>query len=103
MLIIESARNNKALKEIEDQILKILSSGEGNILEDEAAVEVLSSSKVRVKGYDQGQGGSLSTVLHLRSRSRVMIRARLAVQVFSSSKIRVWVAVQPLFSCKVRV
>jgi len=46
LLIVESARNNKTLKEIEDQILKILSSGEGNILEDEAAVQVLSSSKV---------------------------------------------------------
>ena len=48
MLIVESARNNKTLKEIEDQILKILSSGEGNILEDEAAVQVLSSSKVSI-------------------------------------------------------
>lgn len=33
------------LKEIEDKILKILSTSEGNILEDETAVNVLSTSK----------------------------------------------------------
>ncbi|XP_035261919.1 dynein heavy chain 3, axonemal [Anguilla anguilla] len=45
-LIIESAANNKQLKEIESKILEILSSSEGNILEDETAIKVLSSSKV---------------------------------------------------------
>jgi len=45
-LILESANNNKLLKEIEDKILYILSSSEGNILEDESAIKVLSSSKV---------------------------------------------------------
>lgn len=34
------------LKEIEDKILGVLSSSEGNILEDETAVQILSSSKV---------------------------------------------------------
>ena len=34
------------LKEIEDKILEVLSSSEGNILEDETAIKVLSSSKV---------------------------------------------------------
>ncbi|XP_025109931.1 dynein heavy chain 3, axonemal-like isoform X5 [Pomacea canaliculata] len=45
-LIIEGAQNQKQLKEIEDQILEILSSSQGNILEDEAAITMLSSSKV---------------------------------------------------------
>jgi len=45
-LIVESANNKKSLKEIEDKILYILSSSEGNILEDESAIKVLSSSKV---------------------------------------------------------
>ncbi|KAJ3333612.1 Dynein heavy chain 7, axonemal [Blyttiomyces sp. JEL0837] len=45
-LILQSAENKKKLKEIEDQILQILSSAEGNILENETAIEVLSSSKV---------------------------------------------------------
>ncbi|KAJ3039074.1 Dynein heavy chain 7, axonemal [Rhizophlyctis rosea] len=45
-LILQSADNKKRLKEIEDKILEILSSSEGNILENETAIEVLSSSKV---------------------------------------------------------
>nr|XP_006820578.1 PREDICTED: dynein heavy chain 3, axonemal-like [Saccoglossus kowalevskii] len=44
-LILESAANKKQLKEIEDKILEVLSSSEGNILEDETAIQVLSSSK----------------------------------------------------------
>ena len=35
----------RQLKEIEDKILEVLSSSEGNILEDERAIEILSSSK----------------------------------------------------------
>ncbi|XP_062847578.1 dynein axonemal heavy chain 3 [Trichomycterus rosablanca] len=45
-LILESAANAKQLKEIEDKILEVLSSSQGNILEDETAIKVLSSSKV---------------------------------------------------------
>lgn len=45
-LMLQSAENKKKLKEIEDQILEILSSAEGNILENEKAIQVLSSSKV---------------------------------------------------------
>ena len=45
-LIIQGAANKKQLKEIEDQILKVLSDSEGNILEDEGAVKILSASKV---------------------------------------------------------
>ncbi|XP_008290011.1 dynein heavy chain 3, axonemal [Stegastes partitus] len=45
-LILESAANNKQLKEIEDKILEVLSSSEGNILDDETAIKILSSSKV---------------------------------------------------------
>ncbi|KAM6951542.1 dynein axonemal heavy chain 3 [Aplochiton taeniatus] len=45
-LILDGAANNKQLKEIEDKILKVLSSSEGNILEDETAIKILSSSKV---------------------------------------------------------
>lgn len=45
-LILESAANSKLLKEIEDKILEVLSSSQENILEDETAIKVLSSSKV---------------------------------------------------------
>ena len=39
-LIIQSAKNKKQLKEIEDKILEVLSKSEGNILEDSSAIEV---------------------------------------------------------------
>ncbi|CAH1790213.1 unnamed protein product [Owenia fusiformis] len=45
-LILQSADNKRQLKEIENKILEVLSSSEGNILEDETAIKVLSSSKV---------------------------------------------------------
>lgn len=45
-MIVEGANNKKTLKEIEDKILQVLSSSEGNILEDETAIKILSSSKV---------------------------------------------------------
>lgn len=41
-LIIEGAENKRVLKQIEDQILFILSNSEGNILEDESAISTLS-------------------------------------------------------------
>ncbi|XP_015440426.1 PREDICTED: LOW QUALITY PROTEIN: dynein heavy chain 7, axonemal [Dufourea novaeangliae] len=44
-LIIQGAANKKMLKEIEDRILEVLSTSESNILEDETAISVLSSSK----------------------------------------------------------
>ncbi|XP_067120585.1 dynein axonemal heavy chain 3-like isoform X2 [Centruroides vittatus] len=44
-LIAKSAENKKKLKELEDRILEILSSSQGNILEDETAIRILSSSK----------------------------------------------------------
>ena len=45
-LILEGAANKKQLKEIEDKILEVLSSSQGNILEDESAIQVLSSSRL---------------------------------------------------------
>jgi len=45
-LIITQAENQRLLKEAEDKILFTLSSSEGNILEDEAAIETLDSSKL---------------------------------------------------------
>ncbi|XP_071083415.1 dynein axonemal heavy chain 12-like isoform X1 [Haliotis cracherodii] len=45
-LIVTSAANRKQLKEIEDKILHTLSASEGNILEDESAIQILDSSKI---------------------------------------------------------
>ncbi|XP_025831878.1 dynein heavy chain 7, axonemal-like [Agrilus planipennis] len=44
-LIVQGAENKRMLKEIEGKILEVLSTSEGNILEDETAVQILSSSK----------------------------------------------------------
>jgi dynein heavy chain len=44
-LIIEGAENAATLKEIEDEILHILSTSEGNILEDASAITALNQSK----------------------------------------------------------
>lgn len=53
-LIMESAANVKQLKEIEENILKVLSS-EGNILEDEIAINILSSSKILSEDISEKQ------------------------------------------------
>ncbi|CAM9368513.1 unnamed protein product [Chrysoparadoxa australica] len=45
-LIVQGAENKRGLKEVEDKILNILSSSEGNILEDQTAIETLSQSKI---------------------------------------------------------
>ncbi|CAH8646661.1 unnamed protein product [Heterobilharzia americana] len=45
-LIVESADNKRQLKELEDKILEVLSTSQGNILENETAINVLSSSKI---------------------------------------------------------
>ncbi|WZN65433.1 heavy chain of dynein [Chloropicon roscoffensis] len=44
-LVLQSAENARQLKEIEDKIIEILSTSEGNILEDETAINVITSSK----------------------------------------------------------
>lgn len=45
-LIVESAENNTALKNVEDSILRTLQESKGDILEDEGAIEILDSSKI---------------------------------------------------------
>ncbi|XP_028924869.1 dynein heavy chain 7, axonemal isoform X3 [Ornithorhynchus anatinus] len=54
-LILQGAENKRQLKEIEDKILEVLSSSEGNILEDETAIKVLSSSKVLANEISEKQ------------------------------------------------
>lgn len=55
-LILAGAENKRTLKEIEDKILHILSSSEGNILEDQTAIETLSQSKVRCSTHASADG-----------------------------------------------
>ncbi|XP_058254502.1 dynein axonemal heavy chain 3 [Hemibagrus wyckioides] len=64
-LILESAANSKKLKEIEDKILEVLSSSQGNILEDEIAIKVLSSSKVLSEEISEKQKIASETELEI--------------------------------------
>ncbi|ESN93529.1 hypothetical protein HELRODRAFT_194054 [Helobdella robusta] len=45
LLIVQSAENKKQLQQVEDSILRVLSTSQGNILEDESAIKILSDSK----------------------------------------------------------
>ena len=54
-LLLQSADNKRQLQEIEDKILEVLSSSQGNILEDETAIRVLSSSKVLANTINEKQ------------------------------------------------
>merc|ERR1719421_1476790 len=45
MLVTQNARMNKQLKEIEDEILHLLATSEGDILEDDKLINVISASK----------------------------------------------------------
>ncbi|RKO94242.1 dynein heavy chain and region D6 of dynein motor-domain-containing protein [Blyttiomyces helicus] len=54
-LLLQSADNKKQLQDIEDKILEVLSSSEGNILEDETGIQVLSSSKILANTINEKQ------------------------------------------------
>ncbi|NWI17514.1 DYH7 protein, partial [Crypturellus soui] len=54
-LILQGAENKRQLKEIEDKILEVLSASEGNILEDETAIKILSSSKALANEISEKQ------------------------------------------------
>ncbi|XP_058247474.1 dynein axonemal heavy chain 7 [Hemibagrus wyckioides] len=54
-LILKGAKNKRQLQEIEDKILEVLSASKGNILEDESAVQILSSSKVLANEISEKQ------------------------------------------------
>ena len=73
-LIVQSANNQKQLKEIEDKILEVLSSSEGNILEDEKAIEILSSSKVLSMEISEKQKIAVKTEedMHARSHTHIL-------------------------------
>ncbi|NWW88000.1 DYH7 protein, partial [Rhynochetos jubatus] len=54
-LILQGAENKRQLKEIEDKILEVLSASEGNILEDETAIKIMSSSKALANEISEKQ------------------------------------------------
>ncbi|KAI8615245.1 dynein heavy chain and region D6 of dynein motor-domain-containing protein [Chytriomyces sp. MP71] len=64
-LLLQSAENKKQLQEIEDKILEVLSSSEGNILEDETAIQILSSSKVLANTIAEKQATAEKTEIKI--------------------------------------
>lgn len=53
--MLQGAENARQLNEIEDKIIEVLSSSEGNILEDENAINVISSAKTLSNEINQKQ------------------------------------------------
>ncbi|PNF19938.1 hypothetical protein B7P43_G11467 [Cryptotermes secundus] len=66
-LIVQSAANKKALKEVEDSILVTLSQTKGNILEDESAIEVLDSSKILAQDITRKESSAKETAVKIEA------------------------------------
>ncbi|CAL7933869.1 unnamed protein product [Xylocopa violacea] len=64
-LIVEEANNRRILKEIEDKILEVLSASEGNILEDETAITILSTSKLLSEDIQAKQEVAVKTAIEI--------------------------------------
>lgn len=64
-LIVQSALNNKALKQMEDNILRILSTSGVNILEDEEAIQILDSTKILSIDIERKQTIATKTALQI--------------------------------------
>ena len=60
-LIVQANDNRKQLRDIENKILEVLFTSKGNILEDENAIKVLSSSKVLANEITEKQNIALES------------------------------------------
>ncbi|KAG5305945.1 DYH3 protein, partial [Pseudoatta argentina] len=60
-LIVEGANNRRILKEIEDKILEVVTTSEGNILEDETVIRILSTSKMLSEDIEAKQEIAVKT------------------------------------------
>jgi dynein heavy chain len=65
---VQSAENKRQLKSIEDKILEVLTTSKGNILEDEVAVNVLSSSKILANEIAIKEMGAESTTKKIHEK-----------------------------------
>ena len=60
-LVLQSADNERQLKEIEDQIIEVLSSSEGNILEDETAINIITVAKTKSNEIEKSKVAARAT------------------------------------------
>lgn len=72
-LIVESARNRNALYNAETKILQVLSSSEQNILEDENAINILTSSKALSEEIQAKQIIAASTEIEIDTARQAYI------------------------------
>ena len=72
-LIVESARNRNALYSAETKILQVLSSSEQNILEDENAINILTSSKALSEDIQAKQEIAILTETEIDSARQAYI------------------------------
>lgn len=72
-LIVESARNRNALYSAETKILQVLSSSEQNILEDENAITILTSSKALSEDIQSKQVIAVSTEIEIDTARQLYI------------------------------
>ncbi|XP_076756861.1 dynein heavy chain at 62B [Xylocopa sonorina] len=64
-LIVQSAANRKALKQVEDNILRTLEASGASILEDEEAIEILDSSKLLSTDILKKQAAAVKTEIQI--------------------------------------
>lgn len=64
-LIVESSKNRDQLYSLESKILEVLSSSEGNILDDENAINILSSSKSLSEEIQAKQAVAVTTEIEI--------------------------------------
>lgn len=72
-LIVESAKNRNALYSAETKILQVLSSSEQNILEDENAINILTSSKALSEDIQAKQLIAISTEVEIDTARQAYI------------------------------
>ena len=60
-LVTQSAKNARELKQLEDQILEVLSNSDGNILDDERAIKIITDSKSVSESVTQAQAEAEET------------------------------------------
>ena len=80
-LILESSENTRQLKEIEDRILKVMSSSQGNILDDATAIETLDDSKRLSNTIELKQKQSIVTETNINEARKVYIPVR-SIEIF---------------------
>jgi dynein heavy chain len=82
-LIVESAENTRKLKELENKILHVLMSSKGSILDDETAVNVLTSSKKLSNEITQKQKAAKETEIEIDNARQVYVPvSRCATSMF---------------------